>query len=185
MPQNTCAGRMPEYTEAKVMAEVTTKNFGLLIAYVLPGFTLLWGISPFSDTVQSWLGAQPLTAPTVGGFLYVTLGSVAAGLLLSTVRWLVLDTLHHHTGIPRPSWDFSRLDAKLAAFDVLNEAHYRYYQFYGGGLMALLVSYVLHGPSAPVGPADIGWLSAAALLFIGSRDTLRKYYRRVERLLGR
>jgi hypothetical protein len=37
------------------MRDVTGQNFGLLIAYVLPGLTALWGVSFFSDTVRSWL----------------------------------------------------------------------------------------------------------------------------------
>ncbi|HQX53020.1 MAG TPA: hypothetical protein PLR25_24075, partial [Planctomycetaceae bacterium] len=38
------------------MRDVTTSNFGLLIAFVLPGFILLWGIAPYSTTISGWLG---------------------------------------------------------------------------------------------------------------------------------
>jgi hypothetical protein len=41
------------------MTEMSQKNFGLLIAYLLPGFVVLWGISFFSPTVQSWLTGSP------------------------------------------------------------------------------------------------------------------------------
>ena len=37
------------------MQDLTTKNFGLLIAYDLPGFTLLCGASHLTITLQSWL----------------------------------------------------------------------------------------------------------------------------------
>ena len=33
------------------MKPVTTDNFGLLIAYLLPGFVALWGLRPF---VTGW-----------------------------------------------------------------------------------------------------------------------------------
>lgn len=169
------------------MSEVTTKNFGLLIAYILPGFVMLWAVSPHSPTVQTWLGTSLADAPTVGGFLYVTLGSVAAGLTASALRWLLLDTLHHQTGIPKPRWDFSRLDVKLNAFDVLNEQHYRYYQFYGNTLVTLISASILRGWWNVRSAADAlvlaGILALSLLLFVGSRDTLWKYYRRVAELL--
>ena len=59
--------------------DVTTNNFGLLIAFVLPGFVLLWGMAPYSSTISEWLGQATSNAPTVGGFLYVTLASVGLG----------------------------------------------------------------------------------------------------------
>jgi hypothetical protein len=66
-------------------------NFGLLIAYVLPGMTAIWGLSYVSETVQGWLGSSTEAVPTIGGFLYVTLAAVGAGLVASTVRWMVVD----------------------------------------------------------------------------------------------
>ena len=75
------------------MKELSVANFGILIAYVLPGFTALWGVSYFSETVQVWLGSSAGDAPTVGGFLYVTLAAVGAGMTVSTVRWMIVDTI--------------------------------------------------------------------------------------------
>src|SRR5437763_832294 len=114
----------------RFMKEVTSSNFGLLIAFLLPGFTSLWGASYFSETVGHWL-SDAGTTPTVGGFMYVTLASVAAGVTVSTVRWAVLDTIHRWTGLPQPAWDFSRLQDNVVAYNVLNEIHYKYYQFHG------------------------------------------------------
>ncbi len=54
------------------MQDVSTRNFGLLIAYLLPGFTTLWGLSYVSETIRLWLGSPPTSLPTAGGFLYVT-----------------------------------------------------------------------------------------------------------------
>ena len=63
------------------MTEWTDKNFGLVIAYLLPGFVALWGVGCFSPTVASWISASPQGAPTVAGVCYVTLASLAAGLI--------------------------------------------------------------------------------------------------------
>ena len=171
-----------------VVKDVSSSNFGLLIGFVLPGFTVLWGMSYFSETISHWLAGSS-TTPTVGGFLYVTLASVAAGVMVSTVRWAVIDTIHHWTGLRQPEWDFSRLRQSVAAYNVLNEIHYKYYLFHSNHLVALLLVYLarrihLGFFTAPWGWLDLGFLVLSVILFVGSRDTLRKYYTRVGQLLG-
>lgn len=170
------------------MKEVTPSNFGLLIAFLLPGFMVLWGASYFSETVALWLSGSNASAPTVGGFMYVTLASVAAGVTVSTVRWAVIDSIHRWTGLPQPRWDFSRLQENLGAYNILNEIHYKFYLFHGNSLVALAFVYVakrIHEGRlmAPVGWFDVGCLLLAIILFAGSRDTLRKYDVRVSQLL--
>lgn len=171
------------------MNDVSTKNFGLLIAYLLPGVTALWGIGYISETVRAWLGTPPTNTPTVGGFLYVTLASIAAGLTVSTIRWAIIDTIHHCTGVPRPKWDFSRLQANVAAFEVTVEHKYRYAQFYGNGLISLVFVYLtrrfsLGFWSTPVGWIDVAFFLLAVILFAGSRDTFRRYILRGNMFLG-
>ena len=168
------------------MREVTSTSFGLVIAYLIPGFVTLLGIGMISDTVQSWLTVESLQAPTVGGFLYGTLGSITAGLTVSTVRWATIDTLHHATGIPQSDWDFSRLQANVTAFAVLVEDLYRFYQFHSNLLIATAFTFVVYLINA--GPPSVGEILAFALieaiLWTGSRDTLRRYYRQGTMLLG-
>ena len=171
------------------MKPLSTNNFGLLIAFLLPGFTALWGASYFSETLRAWLGTVPPDAPSVGGFLYVTLASVAAGIMASTVRWAVIDKIHHWTGLREPLWDFSRLQENVSAYNVLREMHLRYYYFYGNVLVSLVFVYIARRSalgffSAPLGWADLVFVLLAVILFAGSRDTLRKYYERVGQLLG-
>lgn len=172
------------------MKEVSSSNFGLLIAYLVPGFMVLWGMSYFSETIRHWLFASDTTTPTIGGFMYVTLASVAAGVTVSTVRWAVIDTIHHWTGLPQPTWDFSRLQENVAAYNILNEIHYKYYQFHSNALLALFFVYVarrihLGFFTAPPGWFDAGFVLLSVILFIGSRDTLQKYQSRVNDLLAR
>ncbi len=168
--------------------DVTSENFGLLIAYVLPGFILLWSLAPYSITIAGWLGQATGDQPTVGGFLYVTLASVGLGQFVSTLRWLVMDSLHHATGIRRPSWSFSQLRSReaIAAFDRFIEDHYRYYQFHANGLMALTLAAILRWASGGFVLFEAAVvLLCNVLLFLGSRDTLMKYYRRVESVLSK
>ncbi len=168
--------------------EASINDFGLLIAYVLPGFAALWGLTYITDALRPWLGHLPADAPTVGGFLFVTVASIAAGLTVSTLRWLLVDSLHHRTGIRPPAWDFSNLEQSAAAFGVLVEIHYRYYQFYANMLVAIAFVFLARRLSlgffaAPVGLPDLGLLVVGAVFFLGSRDTLRKYYTRTGQLL--
>ena len=168
--------------------ESQINDFGLLISYVLPGFTALWGASYLFPEIRSLVVSAPSDGATLGGFLYMTVAAVAAGLTISTVRWLLIDTLHHWTGVQRPSWDFSRLQDNVAAYTVLNELHYKYYQFYANTFIALLFVYVarrFHSGliNAPFGLLDAGFLALLIILFAGSRDTLRKYYVRMDQVL--
>jgi len=162
------------------------RNFGLVIAFLLPGLVALWGISSFSPTLTNWLAATPGREPTVGSFLYVALASLAIGLIVSAVRWSVVDTLHHATGIKYPDFDFSRLQANLDAFVLSVEWYYRYYQFYANMFVAVLcvaACRLTSGENASFG----NWAGVVLLdsiLFAASRDSLARYYSRVSPLLG-
>ena len=171
------------------MREISSNNFGLLIAFVLPGFTALWGASYLSPELHSWLVGADASGPTVGGFLYVTLASVACGLTVSTVRWATIDRIHHYTGLSRPRWDFSRLQEHFAAYKMLHEFHYQFYQFNSNALISLLFVFVARRIHLGLWTAAFGWFDSsllllAVILYIGSRDTLRNYHLRVSDLLG-
>ena len=171
------------------MSGLSEKNFGLLMAYVVPGFVVLWGASGFSSTVESWITGSPQNGTTVAGLLCVTLASLAVGLTVSALRWMVVDRLHHLTGLQPPECDFGNLEGRLQGFLLLVESHYRYYQFYANLFVAVALAYAqcLAWPHGSV--CGGGWRLASVVLLemvllAGSRDALRKYYRRVERLLG-
>ncbi len=169
------------------MNSLTTQNFGLVIAYLLPGFVALWGVSCVSPTVDAWISASQQNTPTVAGFMYVTLASLAAGVTVSAVRWATIDHLHHATGIMPPVWKFVNLEGKLQGYLTLIENHYRYYQFYSNMFVAVAFSFVARAASAGAKvsftPA-ITFLALELVLFAGSRDTLRKYYSRTQQLLS-
>jgi hypothetical protein len=171
------------------MNEWTDKNFGVVIAYLLPGFVALWGVSYFSPTVASWISVSQQGAPTVAGVCYVTLASLAAGLIASAVRWVIVDSMHHATGLVAPAWSFGNLEDKLQGFLLLVESHYRYYQFYSNMFVAVAFAAVAclvegGGTAKAIGWPGVGFLALELVLFAGSRDTLRKYYSRTRQLLN-
>lgn len=170
------------------MNEVASDNFGFLIAFLLPGATALWGLSPYSALLRSWFAVTPADAPTIGGFLYLTVGSLAAGMTVSAVRWLIVDTAHALSGVPLPSLDFSKLGANVEAFSLLIDIHYRFFQFHANMVIAVLIAYVSYrvrlGLHGAWGWPDIGVAALEVVFFVTSRDNLQKYYARAASLLG-
>jgi hypothetical protein len=170
------------------MSTSSGKQFGLLIAYVLPGFIGLAGIAPLVPAVGQWLRPVGQVDLALGPPLYAVLGATALGLILSCFRWVVIDHVHEWTGITRPAWDDRELDGVLSGFDYVVQNHFRYYEFTGNTLLALLAAYALNRsldtlPFLGVG-TDLGMLIVATVLFAASRDALAKYYARTGRLVG-
>ena len=167
------------------MQSVSNDNFGPLIAYLVPGATALFGLSFFSPVLRMWMSITPTEAPTIGGFLYLTIASLAAGMTVSAVRWGLVDTLHRWTGVAMPALDFSNLGDRVEAYALLIEIHYRHYQFHANMLVAVAFAYGCYRLSSP----GWGWIDAGVLVieivfFLSSRDNLRKYYARVQQLLS-
>lgn len=169
------------------MQSISNDTFGPLVAYLVPGATVLTGLSPFLPTVQTWLDGSSSNAPTVGGLLYLSLASLAAGMTVSAVRWAAVDTLHARSGLAAPRLDFARLPGKVEEMRLLIEIHYRHYQFYANMLVAVLVAYVgyrIHVGFVAPGLADAAVVLLEPVFYYTSRDTLRKYYSRSQELLS-
>lgn len=162
------------------------RSFGLLIAFILPGFVSLAGASRFSPTIAGWMTISPQLDSSMSGFLYVALGSLAAGMIASAFRWLLIDTLHHRYGVPAPDLDFSRLQANLDAFQLAVEHNYRHYQFYANMMLASLFYAV--ADQLRTGRwsllAIVCFLGLEAVLWVTSRDCLQRYYQRTSQLLA-
>lgn len=169
------------------MQPVSDDSFGPLIAYLAPGATALVGLSEFSPIVSGWFASDIAGGPTIGGFLYLTVASIAVGMTVSALRWAFLDRFHGFTGIRMPPLDFSRLAENVEAFQLLIEIHYRHYLFYGNMFTSTAIAYgchrIAHRTTAPT-LIDGGFVLLEAVFFAASRDTLRKYYRRGALVLG-
>lgn len=169
------------------VSDFSRDNFGALIAYLVPGATILWGLSEFSPVLRGWFASTPPDAPTLGGFLYLTVASLAAGMTVSAVRWTVMDKLHSLGGVKPPLLDFSLLGPNVEAFMLLIEIHYRHYLFYANQFVATAFAYVCYrlklGGIWPMGIVDGGFVIVEMVFLAMSRDTLWKYYTRSEQLL--
>lgn len=171
------------------MQSVTNDNFGPLVAYLLPGATVLLGITPFSPLVRSWFAVSPEGVPTIGGFLFLTAASIGVGMTVSAIRWLVIDTLHRLTGLTPPPHDFSRLGLNVEAFGLLIDIHYKHFLFYGNEAIALLIAYGCYrvnlGATAGLSWLDCLFVLLEAVFWTASRDTMAKYHLRSRQLLSR
>ena len=170
------------------MTNLTDKNFGLLVAYLLPGLIVLVALRDTFPIISTWLGASVSEAPTIGGFLYATVAAVGAGLVVSAIRWLIVDRIHHATGITEPGWDFEQLQSSYEAFTGAVSNHYRYYQAYANTLSALGIAVVKHietpGYLVSLSIKElVASIAISAILFTASRDSLRKYYDRTNAIL--
>lgn len=164
------------------------KQFGLLIAYLLPGFAALLGVSPLSSLVSSWMRPVHLGETGFGPPIYALMAATALGMICSSVRWMLIDHLHHHMGIVPPDVNYATMEKRLQSFDYVVEGTYRYYQFNANLLIAVLFAYPVNrilqtSPFLGLG-TDLGMLILCAILFAASRDALAKYYVRSGRLLG-
>ncbi len=170
------------------MPETSSRQFGLIVAYLIPGFVGLAGVSPFLPIVGRWL--QPVNQGELGlgPPIYALLGATAVGLIVSCFRWLFLDQLHHWTGVRRPEWDGSRLPKSLEGIDYLVQIHFRYYEFCGNTLVVGLWAYWLNrsmGTLSFLGAGtDLGMAIFALVLFAASRDALAKYYKGTSEMVG-
>lgn len=161
--------------------EISDTTFGIFIAYLLPGLTALYGL-PFLADGGGWCTLAPAADVTLPQLALLTVTALAAGLTASTVRWLILDAVHHHTGVRPAAWDFALLGENVGAFEVLIQIHYRYYKFYANTVVALAWAYAAGGYA--LGWRGLAYWVLGVLFFLGSRDTLRRYYDRVGRLLA-
>lgn len=151
------------------------RQFGLIIAYVIPGMLVAHGLSEVSPTLAVWMGIE--AEPGFAGFLYVFLLATLFGLVLSTIRWLTVDRLHARFGLKPDSWELEELAERLPALEMLVLYNYRYYQFYSNTLVALPIWLILHADFR-INPLAIAIISLLeVVLFAGSRDTLRNYVR--------
>jgi hypothetical protein len=170
------------------MSETSRIPFGLVIAYLLPGFIGLAGTVPLLPAVATWLLPASPAQASLGPPIYVLLAAITIGMIISVFRWLLIDHIHHWTGLTPPVWDDSRLGDRLAAFNYLVESHYQYYQFVANTLVAVLWAYSINRwmkTSARLGVGtDVLVVILCLALFAASRDALSKYYNRTSRLIG-
>jgi hypothetical protein len=105
---------------------------------------------------------------------------------VNAVRWALIDTLHHETGLKRPVLNFSRLQANLEAFQLAVEHNYRYYQFHASTTLAAAFYCAADQWARGTWPPAmlVAFVLLEAVLIVTSRDNLQRFYARTEQILG-
>jgi hypothetical protein len=177
--------------------DITEGNFGVIIAFWLPGFILLWTLSYSSNDLALWLKqASCPAAPTIGDFLYGTIASLAAGLIINAVRWVFVDHIlfvcshlnKRLAGLRRPKLDFSRVREKdvLEGFNAAVNNYFRYYQYYSNTLVALTVGYGTYSAYKKnlwLPEITLWYLLISSALLLASGDCLQKFYVSISQIL--
>jgi len=166
--------------------DILSRQFGLVIAYLLPGFIALIGVAPSVPMIAGWLRADQ--SGSFGAPVYALLAATAAGMIVSCFRWFLVDQLLVLTGLERPRFNAQALEQNPSAFNYLIENHYRYFQFYANTLVAVIWTYFIyrsHSTSSHLTlGTDAGVMVLCTVLFAGSRDALGKFRMRSQVLAG-
>ena len=73
------------------MKDVTVTSFGLVIAYLLPGLSLLYTLGFWFPEIHSLFQAFLTTTSNLGLFLIVVLVSLIVGLIIHGIRAVVYE----------------------------------------------------------------------------------------------
>lgn len=125
------------------MKDVTSTSFGLLIAFLLPGFSGFCALTFYSCQVRGILAKFWEAKSDVGSFMLVLLLSLVIGLLLTQIRWLIFErALCRKDRLGRDDLAELRDEAKFVAFRAAVDETYRYHQFFGGMAVVIPIFYV-------------------------------------------
>ncbi|MFI6155873.1 hypothetical protein ACIBCA_24670 [Kitasatospora sp. NPDC051170] len=172
--------------------DFTISTFGLLIAYLLPGFLVLYGVSFWSPQVEGLFNTFRAAKSDVGLSLLMLMASLTAGLILSPMRHLLYEVWCRFGAAKLESADFQKLGeaGKLDSFRTVVDEHYRHHQFYGHCSLAILpvaAGLVRTQGSHSTNGAWLVSLSSVAVeaaLIYAARNTYKKYVDRAKIVLA-
>lgn len=142
------------------MKDITTTSFGLVIAYLLPGFLGLYSLSFWSLGLRKMFGAFLTAQSTVGLFLLVVVAALVVGLLVNSLRWAIYESWRRDGLKPDELAKLGTNPAMLPAYLQRIDENFRYHQFSGGASVVLPILYL--------GWLSTSWTSLGCYLKLGS-----------------
>jgi len=120
---------------------ITPLDFSNVIAFLLPGFVAFYSLIYISPRASEIIEVSFSKESNMGILFVLVLFSLAAGLILSAFRSLILDWIQFKTGVDSPDLDHSKLKNKdtLTAYNEAINNTYRFSQFSGNMLIALIL----------------------------------------------
>jgi hypothetical protein len=184
-------------SQVNLMVQVEPIDFGILIAFILPGSVAVYGLRYVSPRISALWSILESGQVVIGPLILLALATLAVGLIVSSLRVVLLEPIFHVTGVRQENIDYQKLANadQREFFKEMIKNVYRYEQFYGNTLLALLfcsflryfvgrVSICQTRMDQMVSVAIIGSLIT---LFVAGRKSLRDVYRSISelKLLGK
>jgi hypothetical protein len=174
------------------MVQFEPIDFGILIAFILPGSVAVYGLRYVSPRINAlWSMLEPGQF-VIGPLILLALATLAVGLIVSSLRVVLLEPIFHVTGVRQENVDYQKLANvdQREFFKEMIKNIYRYEQFYGNTLLALLfcsflryfvgkTSFCQTRMDQMVSVAIIGSLIT---LFVAGRKSLKDVYRSISQL---
>jgi len=121
--------------------QVSIDNIGVIIAYVAPGAIAILGATFVSLNVRSLIGGDH--GLSLGNALLFLLASLIAGLFADAVTNLVIEPIHHCTGVVQATWSYAEMtEHRFPQFEGIVQNLFRYHQFYANTFTCVLIAYI-------------------------------------------
>lgn len=186
------------------MVKEISLDFGVAIAYLVPGFVALRGVAFVSPDAKRLF----VDSGDISTFAFAIVAAIISGMVVSVARASTVDrtfrlnlTLgalgrlpEHYGSMHRVDPDYAKLtsEGKLNAFLELKASEKRPYQFYGNSLLAILV-YLLCRPFEPGVRYQVclrldcllfavGTVFVLFLLYVAARTSHFRYMKAVEKI---
>lgn len=154
-------------------------NFGVLIAYLIPGFLGTYALAEHVSAINALLGGAE-RVPGTGSYLPLLYIALAVGIVINAFSSIVIRTLIHWSGIdPQPGIVQKRFpNEDLPRYEFVVESTFRYHQFYTNMLVAilLLTRLWLSAPYPEKWLRIASFLLVISVLFSAARSSLRSFY---------
>ena len=165
-------------------------DFGMLIAYMLPGFLAFFGLRYVSPAIDQLFLLSFVKDSGIGLQLSIVLFALFAGVVVSALRDSVLDPIQRRLGITKPTFDFKKLNDPnvLKSFEAVISNTYRFAQFYGNAFIALSLLAVLRAWSTwtlGMSKSVFGIIVLSlVVLFVAHRQQLKQTYEKMGLILS-
>lgn len=172
------------------MKPLAPLDFSHVIAFLLPGFVAVYALGYLSPRTGELISLSFSADAGIGPVFVLMVASLVLGVGLSALRTLALDRVQHWTGVTRPDLDFSQLKCEQtrAAFSEAVANTYRYAQFYGNTMLAVvcLALAKLYNDRSWAGQAGLYFalILGAVILFCAHRAQLKDTYRTSRQILS-
>lgn len=155
-------------------------NFGLVIAYLIPGFLATYAVASRVSTIDALLGG-PKRMPDAASVVPLVLIAVGVGIIINAISAAVIRPLIHKSGVKNQPHLVERKYTieDMHKYNHLVETTFRFHQFYSNTLVAV----VLLAPVWLVWPLqdnilrNASLLLVVAVLFHTARNSLRNFYK--------